>query len=82
MTLKLHRELDAQAAMLAYRTGLHAAICKSWIETPIAKSAAALQAAFTPDCDDNSITAARAEIEAYALARVKKFSRGEARPRV
>jgi hypothetical protein len=80
MTSKLHREHDAQAAMLAYRTGLQAAICKSWIETPIAKSAEALAAAFTPDCDDNSITLARAEIEAYAFARVKKFSRDESRP--
>jgi hypothetical protein len=80
MTSKLHREHDAQAAMLAYRTGLQAAICKSWIETPIAKSAEALAAAFTPDCDDNSMTLARAEIEAYALARVKKFSRDESRP--
>jgi hypothetical protein len=79
MTSKLHREHDAQAALLAYRTGLQAAICKSWIETPIAKSAEALAAAFTPDCDDNSITLARAEIEAYALARVKKFSRDESR---
>jgi len=64
MTSKLHREHDAQAAMLAYRTGLQAAICKSWIETPIAKSAEALAAAFTPDCDDTSITVARSEIEA------------------
>jgi hypothetical protein len=79
MTSKLHREHDAQAAMLACRTGLHAAICKSWIETPIAKSAEALQGAFMPDSDDNFITVARAEIEAYALARVKKFSRGESR---
>ena len=79
MTSKLHREHDAQAAVLAYRTGLHAAICKSWIETPIAKSAEALQGAFMPDSDDNFITVARAEIEAYALARVKKFSRGESR---
>lgn len=73
MTSKLDREHDAQAAMLAYRTGLHAAICKSWIETPIAKSAVAIKA-FMPDCDDNSISVARSEIEAYALARVKKFS--------
>jgi hypothetical protein len=79
MTSKLHPEHDAQSAMLAYRTGLNAAICKAWIETPIAKSAQAIEAAFMPDSDDNSIIVARSEIEAYALAQMKKHSRGGSR---
>ncbi|HXW70310.1 MAG TPA: hypothetical protein VEK34_02520 [Methylocella sp.] len=74
MITKPHREYDAQAAMLAYRTGLNAAICKAWIETPVAKSAEAIKAAYMPNGDENSITVARSEIEAYALAQVKKFS--------
>jgi hypothetical protein len=41
---------------------------------PIAKSAEAIKAVFMPDCDDNSISVARLEIEDYALAQVKKFS--------
>jgi hypothetical protein len=76
MTSKLHREHDAQAAMLAYRTGLNAAICKAWIETPVAKSAEAIKAAFMPGSDNNSVTVARSEIEAYALAWVKKLRGG------
>ena len=75
MPSKRDREHDAQDAMLAYRTGLNVAICKAWIETPIAKSAAAAKAAFMPDSDANSVIVARSEIEAYALARVK-HSRG------
>jgi hypothetical protein len=71
---KLRHEHGADIAMLAYRTGLSAAICKAWIDSPIAKSAEAIKAAFMPDSDDNSVTAARSEIEAYALARVKKSS--------
>jgi hypothetical protein len=35
MTSKLHRDHSAETAMLAYRTGLSAAICKAWIEAPI-----------------------------------------------
>jgi hypothetical protein len=66
MTLKLQREHDAQAAMLAYRTGLSASMCEAWIEAPIAKSAEAIKAAFLPGSDDNCII-----VEAYALARVK-----------
>ena len=54
--------------MLAYRTGLSAAVCKAWIEATIVKSAEAVKAAFQPDTD---VMAARSEIETYALARVK-----------
>jgi hypothetical protein len=76
MTSRLRREHDAQAAMLAYRTGLNVAICKAWMETAVAKSAEAIKAAFMRDSDDNSINVARSEIEAYALSQVKKRSRG------
>jgi hypothetical protein len=79
MTPKLHREHDAQAAMLAYRTGLNAAICKAWIEAQMVKSAEAAKAAFVLNSDDNSINAARSEIEAYALAQLRKYSRGGSR---
>jgi hypothetical protein len=79
MTPKLHREHDVQAAMLAYRTGLNAAICRAWIEAQMVKSAEAAKAAFMPGSDDNSINAARSEIEAYALAQVRKHSRGGTR---
>lgn len=71
MTQRLHREHAAETAMLAYRTGLSAAICKAWISAPIAKSAEAIKAAFLPVSDDDCINVARSEIEAYALARVK-----------
>jgi hypothetical protein len=74
LTGKLHHEHGAEIAMLAYRTGLSATICKAWIDSPIAKSAEAIKAAFVPDSDDNSVIAARSEIEAYALARLKKSS--------
>jgi hypothetical protein len=74
LTEKLHHEHGAEIAMLAYRTGLSATICKAWIDSPVAKSAKAIKAAFMPDSDDDSISAARSEIEAYALARVKKSS--------
>jgi hypothetical protein len=74
MTSKLHREHDAQAAMLAYRTGLHAALCKS---SPIEKSAELLRAAFMPNSDDNSITAARSEFETYALARGRNLAEAD-----
>jgi hypothetical protein len=70
VTSKLRRGHDGEAAVLAYRTGLSAAICKAWIESSIAKSAAAVKAAFEPGSDDVSIIAARSEIETFALARV------------
>jgi hypothetical protein len=76
MTSRLDREHDAQAAMLAYRTRLNATICKAWIKTPVAKSAEAIKAALMPDSDDKSINVARSEIEAYALAWVKKSGGG------
>jgi hypothetical protein len=76
MKAKPHRDHNAQAAMLGYRTGLAAATCKAWIEAPIAKSLEAIYAAFTPDSDDNSIIVTRSEIKAFALARVKEQSRG------
>lgn len=56
--------------MLAYRTGLSAAICEAWIAAPIAKSAEAIKAAFLPGSDDGCIIAARPEIEAFAMARM------------
>ena len=62
--------------MLAFRTGLSASMCEAWIEAPIAKSAEANNAAFLPASDDNCVIVARSEIEAYALAQVKKLSRG------
>ena len=76
MISKLHREHDAQAAMLAFRTGLSASMCEAWIEAPIAKSAEAIKAALLPASDDNCVIVARSEIEAYALARVKQHSQG------
>jgi hypothetical protein len=76
MTTRNRRAHDAQAAMLAYRTGLNATICKAWIETPVAKTGEAIKAALMPESDDNSITVARSEIEAYALAWVKKSGGG------
>jgi hypothetical protein len=76
MMSKLQREHDVRAAMLAFRTGLSASMCEAWIEAPIAKSAEAIKAAFLPASDDNYVIVARPEIEAYALARVKKYSQG------
>jgi hypothetical protein len=55
MTSKLHRDHSAETAMLAYRTGLSAAICKAWIEAPILSPAEAVKAALLPDGDDQSI---------------------------
>jgi len=75
MMSKLHREHDAQAAMLGFRT-LSASMCEACIEAPIAKSAEAIKAALMPARDDNCIIVARSEIEAHALARVKKHSQG------
>ena len=71
MTSKLHHEHGAETAMLAYRTGLSAAVCKAWIEAPIAKSVEAIKGALQPNSDNDCIIVARSEIEAYALARVK-----------
>jgi hypothetical protein len=68
MAAKLYREHDAEAAMLAYRTGLSAAICKAWLEATTVNSANAPKAAF--DSDHNSIIATRYKIEAYALGSV------------
>jgi hypothetical protein len=65
MMSKLHREYGAQAAMLAFRTGLSASICEAWIEAPIAKSAESIKAAFLPDSNVNCIIVARSEIEAF-----------------
>jgi hypothetical protein len=78
MPTKLYREHEAEAAMLAYRTGLSAAICKAWLEATTVNSANAPQAAI--DSDHNSIIATRYKIEAYALARSKKYNRGESWP--
>jgi hypothetical protein len=75
MTPKPHRDQDADAAMLGYRTGLSAAICKAWLEAPTFKSAEAIKAALLPDGDDHLIVTVRSEIEAYALARVKNEPR-------
>ncbi len=76
MSTKSHRDHSAQAAMLAYRTGLSAALCKGWLESPVAKSAQEVKAIFDFDrdeylVDDNSINIIRSEIEAFALARLK-----------
>ena len=71
MTSKLHREHDALAAILAFRTGLSASMCEAWIEAPIAKSAEAIKAAFLPVSDVNCIIVARSGFDAYALARVE-----------
>jgi hypothetical protein len=75
MTPKPHRDPDADAAMLGYRTGLSAAICKAWLEAPTFKSAEAIKAALLSDGDDHSIATVRSEIEAYAMARVKNEPR-------
>lgn len=76
MRPKLRRDRDADAAMLAYRTGLSAALCKGWLESRFARSAAAVEAMFNSDIDeylvdDNSVNIIRSEIEAFALARLK-----------
>ena len=81
MRPKPHCDLGAAAAMLGYRTGLSAALCKGWFESPVAKSAEAIKAMFVFDRDDylvdeNSINIIRSKIEAYALARVKSKSIG------
>ena len=75
MKAKPRRDHDADAAMLAYRTGLGAVLCKGWLESPVAKSAEATIFSHDRDdyfVDDNSINIIRSEIEAYALAQVKK----------
>ena len=51
-------------------------MCEAWIEAPIAKSAEAIKAALLPASDDNCVIVARSEIEACALARVKKHGQG------
>jgi len=61
MTTKPRRNHDAKAAMLAYRTG--------------ARSAAAIEAALMAESGDPAILAARSEIEAFALARLKANGR-------
>jgi len=68
---KLQREHDAQAAMLAFRTGLSASNVRGLDRG--AKSADAIKAAFLPGGDNKC---ARSEIEAYALARVKHSQGG------
>jgi hypothetical protein len=75
MTQRLHREHAAETAMLAYRTGLSAAMCRAWMQAPIVKSADAIKAAFLPDSIDDCIIVARSEIQAYALAQVKCYPR-------
>lgn len=69
MTQKLVRAHPAEIAMLAYRTGLSAAVCEAWMGAPIVKSADAIKAAFLADSDDDCIIVARSEIESFALAR-------------
>jgi len=73
MRPKLYRDLDADAAMLAYRTGLSAGVCKMWIKSPVAKFAEVSKPFQDTDTsysslDDISINIIRSGIEAYALA--------------
>jgi hypothetical protein len=75
MTQRLHREHAAETAMLAYRTGLSAAMCRAWMQAPIVKSADAIKAVFLPDSNDDCIIVARSAIEAYALTQVKCYPR-------
>jgi hypothetical protein len=75
MTTKPRRNHDAKAAMLAYRTGFNAALCKDWLEAQSARSAAAIEAALMAESGDPAILAARSEIEAFALARLKAHGR-------
>jgi hypothetical protein len=79
MSTKSHRDHGAQAAMLAYRTGLSAALCKAWLVSLVAKSAEDVKALFDSDndhylVDDTSVNNIRSEIEAFALARLKAQS--------
>jgi hypothetical protein len=74
MKTKPRRDHDADAAMLAYRTGLNAALCKAWLEAQTAKSIEAIEAALMADSGGSTILAARSEIEAFALARLKTES--------
>jgi hypothetical protein len=79
MPIKSHRDHGAQAAMLAYRTGLSAASCKGWLVSLVAKSAEDVNGSFDSDndhylVDDTSINIIRSEIEAFALARLKAQS--------
>ena len=75
MTTKPRRDHDAKAAMLAYRTGLNAALCKAWLEAQTAKSIEAIEAALMADSGGSTIFALRSEIEAFALARLKAHGR-------
>jgi hypothetical protein len=75
MKTKPRRDHDAEAAMLAYRTGLNAALCKDWLEAQSAHSAAAIETALISESGDPAILAARSEIEAFALARMKAHGR-------
>jgi hypothetical protein len=75
MTTKPRRNHGADAAMLAYRTGLSAALCKDWLEAQSAHSAAAIEAALMAESGDPAILAARSEIEAFALAGLKAHGR-------
>lgn len=79
MPAKSHRDHSAQAAVLAYRTGLSAALCKAWLEAPVAKSAEEVKAIVESErddylVDDTSISIIRSMIEAFALARLKAQS--------
>jgi hypothetical protein len=71
MKTKPRRDHDAEAAMLAYRTGLHAGLCKAWLEAQKTKSFEAIKAALMADSGGSTIFALRSEIEAFALARLK-----------
>jgi hypothetical protein len=75
MRMKPRRDHDADAAMLAYRTGLNAALCKAWLEAQTAKSIEAIEAALMADSGGSTILAARSEIEAFALAGLKSHGR-------
>jgi hypothetical protein len=74
MKTKPRRDHDAEAAMLAYRTGLHAGLCKAWLEAQTTKSLEAIEAALMADSGGSTIFAVRSEIEAFALARLKTES--------
>jgi hypothetical protein len=75
MKTKPRRDHDAEAAMLAYRTGLHAGLCKAWLEAQTTKSLDVIEAALMADSGGSTIFAVRSEIEAFALARLKAHGR-------
>ena len=75
MTTKPRRNHDAEAAMLAYRTGLLAGLCKAWLEAQTTKSLEAIEATLMADSGGRTIFALRSEIEAFALARLKAHGR-------